>query len=525
MADSETEEARRRVVRSASAITPLTLLSRLSGYARDKAFAHVLGASARMDAFLVAFRIPNMLRDIVGEGAMSSAFIPVYAGVQAERPEVEARAFVGRALGTFTLILALVTAAGVAASPLLVRLLAPAFQAQPWQFDLAVTLNRWIFPYILLVSLAAFFQAVLNSHHRFAVPAAAPVLLNLAMIAATLLVAPRLAEPTYGLAAGVLAGGLLQAAVQWPQLARLRAVGRPALGWRDPAVRSVLALMTPRLFAYGINTINLTFATRFAAGLGTSSVSRLYFANRLKELVLGGFAVALATAILPLLSRQALSQDRTEFKGTLAFALRLIAFVTVPATVGLIVLREPIVRVLFQGGRYAAEDTAATAAVLATLSLGLFFFALVRVVVPAFYALKDTRLPVLAALADMAVFLVLGAALSKSLGLPGIGLASSCAAAVNVAVLVAVLRSREGRLGGRGIASSLARVTAASALMGAVVYGAERAIGLEALGLLPAALALAGLIAAATAAYWLAARALGSPEPGELTRLLSRRTA
>lgn len=523
MTASETEEARRRVVRSASAITPLTLLSRLSGYARDKAFAHVLGASARMDAFLVAFRIPNMLRDIVGEGAMSSAFIPVYARVTTERSEEEARAFVGRALGTFAFLLAAITVVGIFASPWLVGLLAPEFEARPWQFELAVLLNRWIFPYIFLVSLAALFQAVLNSHHRFAVPAAAPIFLNLAMIAATLFVAPRLAEPTYGLAGGVLAGGFLQMAVQWPQLARLRAVGRPALGWRDPAVRSVLALMTPRLFAYGINTINLTFATRFAANLGTANVSRLYFANRLKELVLGGFAVALATAILPLLSRQALAEDRSEFKGTLAFALRLIAFVTVPATVGLVLLRAPIVRVLFEGGQYAAADTEATAAVLATLSVGLFFFALVRVVVPAFYALADTKLPVVAAFADMAVFLALCALWTGRLGLPGIGLASSCAAAVNVAILLGVLRRREGRLHGRSIAVSVLRMSAAAAVMGVLVWGADRAIHLAQLRFLPAAGALLAVITAATAVYWGAAHLLGSPEPAEISRLLKRR--
>lgn len=510
------------MVRSASAITPLTLLSRLSGYARDKAFAHVLGASTRMDAFLVAFRIPNMLRDIVGEGAMSSAFIPVYARVSAERSGEEARAFVGRALGTFAFLLAAMTAGGILASPLLVSLLAPEFATRPWQFGLAVALNRWMFPYILLVSLAALFQAVLNSHHRFALPAAAPILLNLAMLAATLLVAPRLAEPTYGLAAGALAGGLFQMAVQWPQLARLRAVGRPALGWRDPEVRSVLVLMSPRLFAYGINTINLTFATRFAANLGTANVSRLYFANRLKELVLGGFAVALATALLPLLSRQALAADRSEFKATLAFALRLIAFVTLPATVGLVLLRAPIVRVLFEGGRYVAADTRATAAVLAALSVGLFFFALVRVVVPAFYALQDTKMPVVAAFADMAVFLALCQLWTGRIGLPGIGLASSCAAAVNVSILLAVLRRREGRLHGREVAASVARVAGASAVMGGFVLAA-RTVDLARLPLLAAAGALALVIAAATAVYWLAARALGSPEPAELAGLLKAR--
>jgi putative peptidoglycan lipid II flippase len=312
-------------------------------------------------------------------------------------------------------------------------------------------------------------------------------------------------------------------AVQWPQLARLKAVGRPALGWRDPNVRSVLALMTPRLFAYGIATINLTFATRFASGLGTAGVSRLYFANRLKELVLGGFAVALATAILPLLSRQALSGDRSDFKATLAFALRLIAFVTVPATVGLILLRSPIVRVLFQGGRYDAADTEATAGVLGTLSLGLFFFALIRVVVPAFYALRDTKLPVLAAFADMTVFLALCSVWTRSLGLPGIGLASSAAAAVNVGILLATLRRREGRMHGRAIASSVLRMLAASAVMGGAVWSADRWLGLARMTLVPAAFALVGTIAGAAAIYWLAAHLLGSPEPAELSGLLRRR--
>ena len=244
------------------------------------------------------------------------------------------------------------------------------FRSIPWQFSLAVSLNRWIFPYIFLVSIAALFQGVLNAHGRFAISAAAPIFMNVGFILATLVLAPRLREPSYALAAGVLLGGVLQMAVQWPQLARLRAVGRPELGWRDPDVRQVLLLTTPRLFAYGINTINLTFATRFATGLGPSNVSRLYFANRLKELVLGGFAVALATAILPLLSRQALSENREDFKSTLAFALRLIAFVTVPATAGLIVLRASILRVLFQGGAFRSNDTQATAGVLATLSAG-----------------------------------------------------------------------------------------------------------------------------------------------------------
>ena len=525
MASSPTEETHGRLVRSASAITPLTLLSRVTGYLREKIVALLFGTSARTDAFIVAWRIPNMLRDIVGEGAMSSAFIPVYAHVEASRSEREARDFVGRVLGTFAFLLALLTVSGIILSPILVNLLAHEFRGNPWQFALAVSLNRWIFPYIFLVSIAALFQGVLNAHGRFAVSAAAPVFMNVGFILATVVLAPRLREPAYALAAGVLFGGLLQMAVQWPQLKRLRAAGRPALGWRDPDVRSVLLLMTPRLFAYGINTINLTFATRFATELGTSNVSRLYFANRLKELVLGGFAVAIATAILPLLSRQALSSDREDFKTTLAFALRLIAFVTVPATVGLIVLRFSILRVLFQGGAFGAADTQATAGVLATLSAGLFFFAVVRVVVPAFYALKRTRLPVLAALADCAVFLSGCFLLVPRLGLPGIGLAASLAAAVNVVVLLGALRRREGRLRGREVARSLARITLASTLMGAALALAGRVIDPAAMRGLAAALALGALILGATVVYWASAHLLGAPEPAELRQIAGRRRA
>jgi putative peptidoglycan lipid II flippase len=523
MAATDTEETRARLVRSASAITPLTLVSRLTGYLREKIVALLFGASARTDAFIVAWRIPNMLRDIVGEGAMSSAFIPVYTEILQTRSEGEARAFVGRVIGTFAFLLSAITVAGILFSPLLVDLLAHDFRSQPWQFALAVSLNRWIFPYIFLVSLAALFQGVLNAHHRFAIPAAAPIFMNVGFIAATLLLAPRLAEPTYALAAGVLLGGLLQMAIQWPQLARLKAVGRPALGWRDPAVRSVLLLMTPRLFAYGINTINLTFATRFATELGTSNVSRLYFANRVKELVLGGFAVALATAILPLLSRQALASDRQQFVSTLAFALRLIAFVTVPATVGLIVLRFPILRVLLQGGAFRVDDTRATADVLAALALGLFFFAVVRVVVPAFYALKETRLPVVAALADCSVFILSCFVLTPRLALPGIGLAASIAAAVNVAILLGVLRRREGSLRGREILASLVRITAAALAMGVVLVLSLRVVDPMQMRGLPAAGALFGLIAAGTAVYWICAHLLGAPEPAELRQVARRK--
>jgi putative peptidoglycan lipid II flippase len=525
MTSEEIEKTRGHLVRSASTITPLTLVSRVTGYLRDKVIAATLGAGLRTDAFFVAFRIPNMLREIIGEGAMSSAVIPVYTKVAAERSEEEARAFVGRLVATFAVILAGITVVGILASPWLVSLLASRFRQDPAKFDLTVLLNRWIFPYIFLVSLAALCQALLNAHRRFAAAAAAPIFLNLAIIVAALFVSPRMADPTYGLAAGVLVGGLLQIVVQAPQLRRLRVMGSPELGWSDPAVRSVLTLMAPRLGAYGVSAFNTVVSTRFAAALGNASVSHLYYANRLKELVLGGFAVSIATAILPLLSREALQEDRAPFKDHLAFALRLIAFVTVPASVGLIMLQTPIVRVLFQGGRFDAADTAATAGVLATLSIGLFFFAAIRVIVPAFYALRSTAIPVGAAVADASVFLLLCVLLTPRFGLPGIGLAASASAAVNVLVLVAALRRREGRLGGRRIAASLARSVLAAGIMAAGLWGSFRLVPPERLIGWAGAGILALLIAGSTVIYWFTARLLGAPEPRELARVARRRRA
>ena len=523
MSSESQHETRGRIVRSASVITPLTLLSRVTGYVRDKAIALLLGAGTRSDAFLVAFRIPNMLREIIGEGAMSSAFIPVYAEVAETRSEEEARVFVGRALGTFSLVLAGLTVLGIVCSPILVDLLAHQYRTIPGKFELTVVLNRWIFPYVMLVSLSAFCQAILNARHKFAIAAAAPIFLNVAMILGAAVLAPRFAEPTYGLAAGVLLGGVLQIAIQAPTLLKLRAVGRPALGWSDPAVRTVLLLMTPRLFAYGINTINGVISTRFASALGNATVSHFYYANRLKELVLGGFAVSLATAILPLLSKQALERDRDPFKANLAFALRLIAFVTVPASIGLVLLRVPIVRVLFEGGAFGAEETLPTANALAALSAGLLFFAGVRVVVPAFYALKETRLPVMAALADCAVFIVLCALWTKPLGLAGIGFAASVAGGVNLAMLLLLLRRREGPLRGREIGISLVRIVMAAGVMGAALAVAGRWLPFASWRGLYGASALAATICGATLVYWAAASLLGAREPAELRAVAGRR--
>ncbi|HEY6146366.1 MAG TPA: lipid II flippase MurJ, partial [Thermoanaerobaculia bacterium] len=273
----------------------------------------------------------------------------------------------------------------------------------------------------------------------------------------------------------------------------------------------------------GINTINSVIATRFASSLGEAGVSRFYYANRLKELVLGGFAVSLATAILPLLARQALAPDRGPFKGNVAFALRLITFVTVPATVGLVLLRVPIVGILFEGGRFRPADTYPTADVLASLAAGLVFFAGVRVLVPAFYALKETRLPVYSAVADCATFVLLCVLLTPRFGLPGIGFAASAAGAVNALILFVMLRLRQGRLRGREIAISTARIVLAGGAMGAALVAGRSFLAYDSWRGALGATRLAATILVAALLYWFIAAGLGAPEPAELRNVARRR--
>lgn len=518
------EEARGRLVRSASVITLLTLVSRLTGYARDRVIAALFGASAASDVFYTAFRIPNLLRQLVAEGALPGVFIPSYAEKRKTGSAEDARVFAARVLSALTVIVTVITLLGIVFAPPIVRLLAKGFASTPGKIPLTIFLTRLMFPYLCFISVAALLQAILNAHGRFAVSAMSPILLNLSIILAAAVLAPRFREPTVALAVGVLVGGVLQMAVQIGPARRLGAIGKWSVAFSDPAVRAVFLLLLPRIFGFGIYAINNALSTRFASIFGDGAVSYLTYGNRVIELVRGGFVISVSTAILPLLAQQALEADSSAFKDTLRFGLRLVAFVTIPWAVGLAVLRNTVIAALFQGGRFGPEATAATAQALSLYAVGLFFVSSSSLLVFAHYARKDTRTPVACGVIDLVIFIAV-ALLLRPWGVGSVALATSCGAIANFVLLLASLRRREGRLGLREVAASLVRVLAAASVM-ALVAGFAAVWMLAVHPPHTAGGRLLFLVAATFAGmvvYLAVALLLRSPEPREFVRLLTRR--
>jgi len=459
------EEAR-RLVRSAGVMSVMTLLSRIFGYVRDNLLAQVLGASRSADAFIIAFRIPNLLRRLVGEGAFTAAFVPTLSDYMTPEKRREAWQFAALTFWTMALVLMVMTALGVIFSPALVKLLAYGFTGIEEKWTLTVALNRLMFPYLIFIGLAALVQGVLNVNGSFAVPAFTPVLLNLSIIGAALFVAPHMEEPAYAFAWGVLFGGLMQLAFQIPFVWKLGMRFPFAASLRHPGVRQIGRLMLPGLFGMGITQIMLLVDSFFASLLAEGSVSALYYAGRINELALGSFAISVSTVILPTLSRQAAAGRVDEMRSTLLYGLRVVAFITLPAAAGLFVLRDSIISVLFEHGRFSAEDTAFTAYALMFYALGLFPFGAVKILAPAFYSQKDTRTPAIIAAWTLGGHVILVLVLSHFLAHGGIALADSLSATVNMSLLMLVFARRHGLPWVKGLLAPALKFLAAAIVMG-----------------------------------------------------------
>ncbi len=455
------------VVRAVGSIGLATLTSRILGFVRDVVVARAFGAGLLTDAFFVAFRIPNLFRRLLAEGALSTAFIPVFTDYLATRPRAEFNRMLRAVAGGLLLTLCAVSAVGALLAPWLVAVMAPGFSAVREQLRLATTLTRLMFPYLIFAGLAALAMGVLNAHRRFFTAALGPAVLNVGMIAAVLLLAPRLQVPVLALAVGVLVGGLGQFAIQLPQLKRLGVPLRPSAEFSHPALRRVTRLLGPTVFGLAAVQLNVFVNTLLASLLPGGSISFLYYADRVVEFPLGVFGIAVATAALPPMAEQAARRDLRGLSETVNFALRLSCFVAVPASAGLWLLREPITRVLFERGRFGPEETLATAWALGFYALGLTAFAAVRIAAQAFYALGDTRTPVKAGIAAVALNVAAALALMGPLRHGGLALAASASAAANLAILLWLLRQRLGALGGRRILRSIGRVAAATAVMAA----------------------------------------------------------
>jgi putative peptidoglycan lipid II flippase len=512
----------RQILRALATVGSATLLSRILGFIRDMVVALAFGAGVTTDAFFVAYRIPNMLRRLLGEGALSAAMVPVVTEYASRGAPAETARMLRAVLGATVGILFLATVTGIAFAPWIVRVMAPGFARDPGQDALASLLTRVMFPYLALVGLGAFAMGALNAHGRFFAPAIAPAVQNVGMILCVLLLAGHVNPPILSLAVGVVLGGLGQVAVQLPDLHRIGYLVLPSREMAHPAVGQVARLLLPAVLALAAVQVNVFVITLLASLLAPGSISFLYYADRVMEFPLGIFGIALASAALPSMARQASAGDRRGLATTLGFALRMALFVSVPAAVGLSLLRTPITRVLFERGRFTAGDTAATAEALLWFAVGLAAVAGARIAAQTFYALREPAVAVRIGVLAIAVNIVAAASLMRPFAHAGLAASTSLAAYVNLAGLVWAARRRLGPIGGRAIVVSLARTASASVPLALVCEGARR-LWPPAPGTAVDVAWLAGTIAVATAAFVAAAWGLRTPELDSLTRALLRR--
>jgi putative peptidoglycan lipid II flippase len=455
------QSERAQVVEAAGVIGLATLLSRILGFLRDMVLARLFGAGAAADAFFVAYRIPNLLRELFAEGSMSAAFIPVFSEYLARRTKRDAWELASAAFTTLLTLLTGVCVLGLLAAPWIVRFIAPGFSGDPERQALTILLTRIMFPYLLFIGLAALAMGVLNSIRSFAAPAFSPVLFNIAIIASAFLLAPAFAEPILAVAVGVVIGGCAQFLIQMPAMRKAELLFGWRLDFAHAGVRRIGRLMAPALIGLSVTQINILVSTILASYF-PGGPTYLFYGMRLIHFPLGVFGVALATALLPSLSTQAAKGEWDALRGTLGFGLRLIFFIIFPAMVGIILLRMPIVHLFFEHGRFTAADTQATAAAVLAYAVGLWAFAGVRIVVSAFYSLQDTRTPVLVAAAAVGANVALSLWLMGPLAHAGLALATALAAILNMALLVVLLDRRLGSFDWTAILRSHARVLLAA---------------------------------------------------------------
>lgn len=460
----------RQLFKSTAIVGSMTLISRILGFVRDMMIARIFGADLATDAFFVAFKIPNFLRRLFAEGAFAHAFVPVLADYKEQGSRAALKLFVDRTAGTLALILVMITIVGMVAAHLLILLLAPGFAWQGTQHDLAVLMLQITFPYLLFIGMVAFAGGILNAHAKFAIPALTPVFLNICMIAAAIYLAPLMDEPVVALAWGVFAAGIVQLLFQVPALVRLGLMPRFRLGFDDPGVKKIIGLMLPAIFSVSVTQINLLLDTLFASFLTVGSVSWLYYSDRLVEFPLGILGLALGTVILPSLAKNHAADDTTAFSNSLDWGLRLVFLVGMPATIGLLLLAEPMLSTLFQYNEFSVADVHYAGMSLRAYSIGLLGYILIKVLVPGFTSRQDMKTPVRYGFYAMMVSLGLNVALVFPLAHAGLALATSLGAFFNAALLLKKLRQDNVYQPVDGWWLFFSRVLLASTVMSAALF-------------------------------------------------------
>jgi putative peptidoglycan lipid II flippase len=500
------------LLKALSTVSGMTLLSRITGLARESIKATAFGAGLQMDAFEAAFRLPNLLRRLFGEGAFAQAFVPILAEYRSRRGDADTRDLVARVAGLLTLVLVGVTVLGVLAAPWLVYLLAAGFERTPGKVELTATMIRIVFPYILFISLTSLAGSVLNVYRRFAIPAVTPVLLNLSIIGAAIFLARFFDPPIVALAVGVAIGGVTQLALQLIALARLGMLVRPSLSRGDEGVRRVLKAMGPAVLGVSAAQVSILISTQLAALLGDGRISWITYADRLMEFPTALLGVALGTVILPSLAEHHSADDRTAYASLLDWGLRLAIMLALPAALALWLVGVPLVATLYQYGHFAIDDVWQTRAALLGYVVGLPALTLVKILAPGFYARQELRTPVRVALVTVIVTPVIAIVLAWPLrmGHVGLTLATSLGACFNASVLFVLLRRRGHYQPAPGWGMFLLRIGVALAALGAVLHWlAGPAQAWLAAGLAWRAAHLALLVGAGIVAYFGVLYALG----------------
>jgi putative peptidoglycan lipid II flippase len=526
-----------KLLKSASVVALITVISRVCGYLRDQRVALLLGTSPVADSFILAFRIPNMIRRMTGEGALGGSFIPVFTGYLRGKSQRETWAFAQRLFWDIALVLAVVAILGCVFSRQVIGIFT-LMGVNHVHWDLAVYLNRIIFPCIIFLGLSALASAILHSFQQFALPASTGVFFNLVVIGSSFAfvyqpvlkwVPEAYRSPAVALAAGILLGSIAALAIQIPALRNVGMKFRPTVNFQDPGVRKTGKLMGPIFLGTGVFQLGLIIDTIFATSprMPTGSITSLYVSDRVMELVLGVCAMALSTVILPAMSHQVADGKYEEMKQTFGFALRIVSFVTIPAAMGLILLRVPITQVLFEHGEFGARSTALTSHALLFYSLGLPAFAAIKLITPMYYSTHDTLTPTKVGIYALGLHVALNVILLFGFGRylwnASPALASTLAAYFNFAALFVIFRGRYGRLGARAIFASLGKMMVCAAAMAGACFAALRYSHFEAIEHFAArAGILAAMIAASTGVYFALAKLLRCEELPELFLLLRR---
>ena len=515
------------LLKAASTVSLFTLASRVTGLARDLIMASHFGATALTDAFNVAFRIPNLLRRLFAEGAFSQAFVPILAATRTRDGDEATHSLINAVATLLTWALVATCAVGIIAAPVIVWLMGSGLE----RFDDAVLMTRWMFPYVGCMSMVALAAGILNTHKRFVVPAATPVLLNLAWIAAALWLAPVFKaqgiEPIYAVAAGVMVGGVLQLAVQVPALARIGALPRIgvvpraiAAAWRHDGAHRVLRQMAPALLGVSVAQLSLLINTQIATHVGVGAVSWLFYADRLMEFPVGLLGVALGVVLLPQLSSAQAAGDRERFSGLLDWGLRLTLLLALPCAAALLVFAEPLVATLYHRGAFGAHDVSQTVGALMGYGVGLLGLVGVKIVAPGFYAQQDIRTPVKIALAVLAITQLMNLVFVPWIGHAGLALSIGLGALLNAGLLLVGLLRRGSYRPAAGWGGFLVRVGLATAVLAGLLGWASRAIDWIGMGAQQGGLragAMAAVLACVALAYF-ALLALAGLRPAQFMR-------